>query len=68
MSIHCTKCGNECWGTFLKHRISTGSYRTRLSITEFSMVMLDVYEIVECGNCGHIMLYTQNEKFIRNLK
>lgn len=66
--IYCRKCGNEDYGTFLIHRVSSSPCREQLSMTELIRANAGTLKIIHCGNCGHDMLFSSNDKFVRNLK
>lgn len=66
--IYCRKCGNEDYGTFMVHRISNSPCRGQLSMTELIMADSGSLKIVRCGNCGHDMLLSSADKFVRDLK
>lgn len=67
-NMYCRKCGNNDYGTFMIHRVSGSPCRGQLSMDELMMVTTGALKIIRCGNCGHDMLYSSSDKFIRNLK
>lgn len=68
IGTYCRKCGNEDCGTFMIHRISDFSCRGQLSITVLIMANIGVLKNVRCGNCGHVMLFSSADKFVRNFE
>lgn len=65
--IYCRKCGNDNWDSFLLVRSSQHLGGT-LSFTEKMMIIMGSMKIVRCGCCGHDMLFTSNDIFVRNIE